>query len=175
MKREVKFSKEPKENMGRLRIKIKLIVSLILIMLFVTAHAAEEDRLISYAREVYLKLADAEEKGADTYEAALKLNKALELIRTAGEEPENRDILLSQASNLISEVDSEIPTLIAGGQNKILWTNVSMALGAASIGIMAGFVYFYGPRIFWGTWLRLRKNWKVKAEASERRSKRRSS
>jgi len=125
---------------------------------------------IKSVRKVYSRLAEAEKKGADVREAALKLQKALELIREAEEDPDKREVLLSKASTLIDEVNSSIPELIEEGERRIFWRNVMIGSTASLIIVAAVLVYRFGPKIFWETWLRIRSEWIV--EVLEKRERR---
>ena len=112
-------------------------------------------------KNVYSRLAEAEKAGADVHDAALKLEKALERARQARENPENGSLLLAEAEKLVNEVNSSIPLLIETGQKRIFWRNVEIASAASLIAVSVFFTYYYGPRIFWGTWLRIRSRWIV--------------
>lgn len=153
--------------------KILLKITLAIILAFLTclvAVYAQEEQVVDRIREVYLKLADAEESGADVRGAALKLNKALELVRRAEEGLGDRDLLLSQAGRIVGEVESEIPMLIADGPTRAFWNTASIVIGVVSLGAVVGYVYLYGSKIFWRTWLKLRRGWKVKVLRSISRS-----
>ena len=121
----------------------------------------EEMDVIRSIRDAYSKLVKAEERGADVRDAALKLQRALELVREAEEDPENREALLSEARSLVEQVESSIPTLIEEGERRIFWRNVTIASIIASIAILSLLAYYYGPRAFWSLWLRIRSRWVI--------------
>ncbi len=120
-----------------------------------------ENSLVRSIREVYSKLVEAEKKGADVREAALKLERALELVRAAEENPDKRDVLLSEARRLVDEVNSSIPSLIEKGEREAFLRNVVIASAISLVTVSAGITYYYGPRVFWGIWLKLRSRWIV--------------
>jgi len=116
---------------------------------------------VTTIREVYSRLAEAEKRGADVREAAMRLNDALELVREAEENVENRSALLSAARSIVEDVNSSIPVLIAEGGERLFWRNVVLAASIVSIAASCVAVYRLGPRVFWETWLRLRSRWIV--------------
>ena len=151
----------------------KKLLACILLTLLISAmldlSLCYDEPLIKSVRKVYSRLADAEKRGADVREAALKLQKALELIREAEENPGEREALLSRASMLIDEVNSSIPSLIEKGERRILWRNAMIGSTASLIVVAAVLVYRFGPKIFWEIWLRIRSEWVV--EVLERRGR----
>lgn len=144
-----------------------LLILLILAMLDLSL--CYDESLIKSVRKVYSRLVEAEKRGADVREAALKLQKALELIKEAEKNPGEREALLSKASMLIDEVNSSIPSLIEEGERRIFWRNVMIGSTASLIVVAAILVYRFGPKIFWETWLRIRSKWVV--EILERRGR----
>ena len=152
----------------------KKLLACILLTLLISAmldlSLCYDEPLIKSVRKVYSRLADAEKRGADVREAALKLQKALELIREAEENPGEGEALLSRASMLIDEVNSSIPSLIEKGERRILWKNAMIGSTASLIVVAAVLVYRFGPKIFWETWLRIRSEWIV--EVLEKRERR---
>ena len=150
--------------------KFMLCVMLVLlILLMVEASMGYEESLTQSIREVYSKLANAEEKGADVSEVAHKLEKALELVRAAQENPEDREVLLAEAMKIVDEVNSSIPLLIKEGEQRIFWRNVTIAFSASLVVALAALTYYYGPRLFWESWLKLRSHWIV--EVLEKRGR----
>jgi len=146
------------------------IVLILLISAMLDLSLCYDEPLIKSVRKVYSRLAEAEEKSADVREASLKLQKALELIREAEEDPDKKEVLLSKASMLIDEVNSSIPSLIEEGERRIFWRNVMIGSTASLIVVAAVLVYRFGPKIFWETWLTIRSGWIV--EVLERRERR---
>jgi len=86
----------------------------------------------------------------------MKLQKALKLVEEVGENHENREALLSEARELVEEVRSSIAILIEEGERKIFWRNVAIASIVAMIAILSFLAYYYGPRVFWTLWLKIR-------------------
>jgi len=149
--------------------KLLTISLLILLSLSLLEPSLCGEDLKKSVREVYFRLAEAEKRGADVRDAALKLEKALELIRAAKENPEKRDDFIREARELIEEVNASIPKLIQEGEARIFWKNVAFASAASILVASIVLIYHYGPRIFWGTWLKMRSKWIV--EVLERRRK----
>ena len=113
-------------------------------------------------REVYSKLAEAEMAGADIRNASQQLNKALTLIKSVDENPQDKEKLLQEALTIIRDVDSMVPTLIDEGRRTAFTRNIYNALTITSILSLIVLSYILTPRIFWGLWLKARKNWLIK-------------
>ena len=114
-------------------------------------------------RTTFLKLQDAEKRGANITSAAQKLDRALQLIDQVKNNQNDSDgTLLSQATSLIDEVDSSIPSLTKDGENRMLWNNVALVSTIAFLVILCLFVYLYLPNLMWSLWTRSRSDWKVK-------------
>lgn len=152
--------------------KKSLILTQFLLLLIISVMFNDclcyDESLSEFVREIYSKLVDAEEKGADVREAALKLNRALQLIREARNDPENKSALLSEARALIEDVNANIPLLIREGENALLWRNVTMSSAVALIVVISVLAYRFGPRIFWEAWLKLRPKWIVEVVKSHK-------
>jgi len=138
-----------------------LTLTLLISSIAIQGCLCEEMDVIRSIRDAYSELVRAEERGADVRDAALKLQRALELVREAEEDPENREALLSEARCLVEQVESSIPILIEEGEKRIFWRNVTIASIIASIAILSFLTYYYGPRVFWSLWLRIRSRWMI--------------
>ncbi len=114
-------------------------------------------------REAYLNLAKAEEKGANVSEAALKLNKALQLLRLAKHEenPEKREEMLKEAEKLILEVEKLTPKLAREGEVKETIRKITSAFTAVAASAALVLAYLYLPRLLWRLWVKARSNWRV--------------
>jgi len=150
-----------------------LISALIISSIMIQGCMGENEDIISSIRDTYSKLVKAEEKGADVRDAAMKLQKALKLVEEAEENPENRETLLSEARELVGEVRSSIPILIEEGEKKIFWRNIAIASTVAMIAILSFLTYYYGPRVFWTLWLKIRSRWVIEIIERGRKDDRR--
>ncbi len=142
------------------------ILPLLILLLFpsVMAEVQDAEEVRNYVRLVYQKLVEAERRGADVEEAAIRLNRALSLIREAEAETNTsrRGKSLTEAYNLVRDVEASIDRLVEEGRARINlrnWTLSSAAILTA-VGCILG--YIYSPRIFWSLWLRLRRGWRVR-------------
>ena len=117
-----------------------------------------------HIRLVYSRLREAEGRGADVKEAALKLNDALTLIREAASEPDasKREKNLSRALTIIGEVEASIDRLIEEGEARSRMRTATLAISTSLIGLASIMAYIYAPRAFWSLWLRARRDWRVK-------------
>jgi len=114
-------------------------------------------------RTIYVRLVDAEKNGARMEEAAAKLNTALQMVSEAhiSVNQSARSALLLEAQRIAAEVEASVPELMREAENEaeartVLIIAVSSALVAGAV-----LAYIYGPRIFWGLWLRARAGWWV--------------
>ncbi|MEM0079606.1 MAG: hypothetical protein QW382_02695 [Nitrososphaerota archaeon] len=157
------------ENYGKDMKKLLVFILFWLIILTIfNSCLCYDDSLIKSVRDTYSRLVDAEEKGADIREVTVKLNRALQLIREARDNPENRGILLSEAYALIEDVNVNIPLLIREGESKMFWRNVAICSAGVLTAVTGVLVYRFGPRIFWETWLRVRSRWIVEVKKSRK-------
>ena len=152
-----------------------IISALIISSIIIQGCMGEIEDVTRSIRDTYSKLVKAEERGADVRDAAMKLEKALELVKEAEEHPEKRDALLSEARKLVEEVESSIPILIENGERRIFWRNLTIAFAVVMIALSALLTYYYGPRIFWTLWLRIRSHWIMEIIEREKESDRRRS
>ncbi|RLF99007.1 MAG: hypothetical protein DRN49_04975 [Thaumarchaeota archaeon] len=152
-----------------------IISVLIISSIIIQGCMGEIEDVTRSIRDTYSKLVKAEERGADVRDAAMKLEKALELVKEAEEHPEKRDALLSEARKLVEEVESSIPILIENGERRIFWRNLTIAFAVVMIALSALLTYYYGPRIFWTLWLRIRSHWIMEIIEREKESDRRRS
>ena len=120
-------------------------------------------KLKDYLKTTYMKLQDAEKKGANVTLAAQKLDRALQILdQVKGNQSSSDNVLLSQAASIIDDTDKSIPYLIAEGENRALWINIGTVLTMIFVIIVCLLVYLYLPRLIWSTWAKYRANWKVK-------------
>ena len=143
-------------------------VTLTLLSLLAAAETSAQEDIRRNIEGAYLKLLEAERQGANVTDAALKLNKALTLLRLAETNPAERQTYLKDAGDLTKQVYAQIPTLIAEGRERTLWRNLAIALSTICLAGVGVFVYAYWPKIFWNLWIRLRKDWIVKTVPREK-------
>ncbi|MGD0329238.1 MAG: hypothetical protein ABSB40_02185 [Nitrososphaeria archaeon] len=126
-----------------------------------TDDSTEALKLKDYVKSTFFRLQDAERMGANVTLPAQELDMALQLIDQA-EGNSSDSSLLSQASSIIENVNSSIPSLIKEGESRTLSTNVSLVSTIAFIAVTCAFVYLYLPRILWSSWAKYRANWRVR-------------
>ena len=125
------------------------------------ALAIRDEDVERYIREVYFRLLEAENKGADVNDAAFKLNRALELLRVHRTGGEEEDKILKEALALVREVDEDIPRLVEEGERKKVIGFVGAAAAVIVATALSILAYFYSSRVLWGAWIRLRRKWIV--------------
>ena len=115
-------------------------------------------------KEVYTKLVVAEQRGANVTYAAIRLDEALEMVDEANglSDPAQRLILLSKAEGIVDEVDAFVPELSNKGESETVNSQILAVITSLALIVVGILVYFYGPRMLWGLWLRARADWKVR-------------
>lgn len=145
----------------KMRKTVIFITSLLVVLVALSNCICYDTSLMESVRDVYSRLVDAERRGADVREAALKLNRALQLIKESEIIPENKSLFLSEARMLVEDVNLSIPLLIQEAESKMFWRNV-MICSVGILIIVAGVItYHFGPSIFWEAWLKIRSKWIV--------------
>jgi len=124
----------------------------------IVAMATPEDLLRSELAEVFALLSSAEEAGANVDAAAATLNQALALIDSGTAQD------LMAAEEMIQQVASSIPGLIAEGESAQWAGTAGLAATLAALAVAAALVYFFMPRLVWRLWSRGRKDWRVSAQ-----------
>lgn len=148
---------------------------LVMALAFVAVTTAQQSLLNSTQASLdtcYNAILDAYNSGVDTSSQIVQFNLALNLTSQA-QQVANSNPQLSQ------DLDSQAQTIVENvTQQAIAAKNVaSTALPIYPIAsIIAAFltgaaVYLFGPRLLWQTWLRLRKNYRVKIKASKANDK----
>lgn len=141
-----------------------LILSILAIYTCVEiAESQDVEEARKYVRTVYSSLREAELKGADVEEAASKLDEALELLREVeGVGTLEREKSISRVMSMAGEVESSIGRLVEEGESRNRWRIITLSSSAALAALSSILTYLYAPRIFWGLWLRARRDWRVK-------------
>jgi len=146
---------------------IKLTVTVLLALVFAVSlctrlsYALDDTYVETYIKEVYIRLAEAEKRGADVSEAAFELNKALGHLVVGRDGYPDRERVLNEALSIAQKVDEAIPLLIAEGEERQAWRNITMAFVLGFAASAAGVTYLYGGKMVWSIWLRLRRGWMV--------------
>ena len=112
----------------------------------------------------YTSILDAYNAGADTTELISQLNQAINLTAQAqasiNAHPEQAQALAAQAQAIAENVTAYAST--TKQSNEQLMSAVTVAVSAAALIVGGCLVYFFGPKFFWKTWLKLRRNYIVK-------------
>ena len=120
--------------------------------------------------EAYGAVVDAERSGGNVSDLVDRLNEAIELIELAENtsDPEEASAYAEQAVGIAGEVLSEVGEVKEKG--------LALRRFRLFLGVFSGFlcvvfcvlIYFYGPRVFWGLWVKIKGGWKVRAGGSRR-------
>jgi len=128
------------------------------------------DNVVDEAREkvyeAYRAVVDAEASGGNVTGLVDRINEAIDLVRRAEkiskDDPEQAAILAERAINIANEVLDEVGIVKEEG---LALRRFRLFLGISSgvLFVFSGFlIYFYGPRVFWGLWVRIKGDWKVR-------------
>jgi hypothetical protein len=153
-----------------MRISSKIAIFLLIpILLLPVAIANAQQTIIGSAQnaiyDAYNNLVSAYNSGADINKLINQLNQAINLTSQAqalnDSNPQQAEVLATQAQGVAQNVTAQA----------LATKNVSGLLGPATVAVLAAaliaagcLVYLFGPRLFWRTWLKLRKDYRVKAK-----------
>ncbi len=113
----------------------------------------------------YKALVKAYSEGRDISQLTDQLNLALNYTTQAqaldNTDPQQAQDLASQAQMLAQNVTAQAPHI-----SEDALFEQHLILGASAAGLIVGgvLVYLLGPKVFWKTWLKLRKNYRVKTQ-----------
>jgi predicted PurR-regulated permease PerM len=151
--------------------KLMVLTLVAVALLSVTAIAQSQSTTIGDAQTAiqdgYKALVKADNAGADINELADQLNIALNLTSQAQDlieaDPQTAQNLASQAQVLAQNITEQA----SNAKNEELLQQPIVVAVIMAVLISGGIlVYIYGPKMFWKTWLRLRKNYRIKAKNS---------
>lgn len=97
----------------------------------------------------------AEQRGGDVSSLTPKLNQALKLIDSGSEKD------LQSAQTIIESVSLEAQSAQASGIQATNTQYIIVGFSLAILSASAALIYIYGGRLFWGAWVRMKRNWVV--------------
>ena len=136
---------------------------LVLLIIFITPYVYGQGYSVEGVREriykAYGRVVDAYYSGGNVSKAVDSLNKAISYLYKY---QSSRDqAYLREAVGFVDSVDNMIPTLVSEGESTRFWNNVLLIVSIAILATLALAAYLYLPKMFFRTWSRLRKNYKV--------------
>jgi hypothetical protein len=157
----------------------KLVITLLLfsIMLPTINIAFGQSTEISNAQDAtnsaYTAILDAYNVGADTNQLIIQLNQAINLTSQAkaliNSSPGQAQTLATQAKAIAQNVTTQAAT--TKQSNGRLIGTITTAFSAAALIVGGCLVYFFGPKFFWKTWLKLRRNHRVRTKNTQTKNK----
>ena len=135
--------------------KLLLVFVIVLSLSFPMICAVSVEDARSNLAEAFKALSSAESAGGDIRDEMRILNNAATLIDKGGAAN------LAAADQMIEGVVGQASTIEVAGSQRI--TNRYIVVGVTLI-VLAGaavIVWFWGSRIFWVGWLRVKKGWRV--------------
>jgi hypothetical protein len=142
-------------NEMKLAVKFTILALLLITAAFSTLSlATSSSQLIAQIRELYLQLAKISESGVNVNPQIQELNEALQLLQN-GSNPSEAEALIQRVNSSIPQLESEASTLYL--EHQIVEYSTISAL------IVLGFLtYYFGPRLLWKAWIKMRSRWVVK-------------
>ena len=148
------------------------IFLLLLILLSAIAIAHAQSTTVDDAQNsvynAYKALVNAYNSGVDTSKLVDQLNQAINLTSQAqaiiNSNPQQALALATQAQAIAQNVTAQASA--AQQEAGLSLRPVIVAVSVVALLIGGCLVYFYGPRLFWQTWLKLRKNYRVRTKNS---------
>jgi hypothetical protein len=120
-----------------------------------TVSAASVEELRGSVASAFFDVARAEKAGGDVSGLVAKLNSALELISAGGTQD------LVRAESLVSEVKQAVVKVEGYGVQSTNMMYLTTGVTLVVLGALAVVIWVYGSRVFWGLWVRSRKDWVV--------------
>jgi len=156
--------------------RLKFFIILIIILLYFNPILVEAEKIpdieveevVIKVQNVFKLVSEANEAGGDVENIVMDLNVALDLLYQV----KVRDVsqarsFIAQAMEILERVESLAPMVRDEGiklrqSERVMWILLLLGLvigGAAS--------YFYGPRLFWSLWLKMKKDYIVRIVEDE--------
>jgi uncharacterized membrane protein len=155
--------------------KILIVLSLtILLTAFAIVHAQSTtiDDAQNSIYNAYKIIVDAYNSGVNTGNLIDQLNQAINLSSQAealiNSNPQQAQALALQAKTLAQNVTAQA---VAAKETGLGLQPIILAVSAAALIIGGCLVYLYGPGIFWKAWLKIRKNYHVRAKNSSTKNR----
>ena len=144
-----------------------IIVVLVLASASVPAAKAQTATQVqSQIGQAFAAVQSAEQAGGNVTALVAKLNSAIGLVQEANSvsasDPARAASLLAQASTLAQEVTNAAPSAAAAGRASVAAGQLDLVIETVVLAALAAAAYVCVPRLFWGLWLRTRRDWRVK-------------
>ncbi len=129
---------------------------------FVLAQSSAITDANTQISQAYLAILDASHAGGETSRLIEQLNYALNLTSQAQElevaNPEQAGVLALEARQVALNVTQQATLVEHSALGAFPVVEVSLAVALVAVGVV---VFFLGPKLFWGLWFRLRRNYRV--------------
>ena len=137
---------------------------------------SKADNIVSEARkkvyEAYAAVVDTEASGGNVTGLVERINEAIDLVRKAENisdtDPEQAAVLAERAINIANEVLDEAGVVKEEGL-ALKRFQLFLEISSGILFVFSGFlVYFYGPRVFWRIWVKIKGDWRVRSGGKRR-------
>jgi len=160
--------------MKKAKLKLLLIFIIILLNFFPIIVEAENipdievEKASEKVQNVFILVFEANEAGGDVEDLVMDLNVALDLLNQAKvSDVSQARSFIAQAMEILERVEGLAPIVRDEGiklrqSERVMWILLLLVL------VIGGVVsYFYGPRLFWSLWLKMRKDYIVRIVEEE--------
>jgi uncharacterized membrane protein len=154
-----------------MKISSKIVIFLVIPLLLLPAAItyAQQTTIGAAQNSIYTAyntLIGAYDSGADVGKLIDRLNQAINLTSQAqalnSSNPQQAQTLATQAQAIAQNVTAQ--ALATMNATNLVIAPVIAAIIAAAFVAVGCLIYLFGPKLFWRTWLKLRKNYLVKAK-----------
>lgn len=132
-----------------------LLLAVLLVLSAPVVNAVSVDDARSGLADAFAALSKAEGAGGDVRELMLKLNSAAALIDKGGEAN------LGAADQIIRNVAGQASGVEVAGAQRILYRYIAVSVSLVVLAAAGLLVWFRGSRLFWVTWIRVKRGWRV--------------
>jgi hypothetical protein len=132
-----------------------LLLAVLLVLSAPVVNAVSVDDARSGLADAFAALSKAESAGGDVRELVLKLNSAATLIDKSGEAN------LGAADQIIRNVADQASGVEVAGAQRILYRYIAVSVSLVVLAAAGLLVWFRGSRLFWITWIRVKRGWRV--------------
>ena len=131
----------------------------LLLSTYITApvFAESSDELRLELGAAFIKVAEAEGAGGDVSDLVQVLNSAASLI------DKGDDASLKVAEDMIQYVSVSALEKKEEGVQATQYQYIVLAVTLVALIASAAIVWFYGSRVFWALWIRIKRGWRVEA------------
>jgi uncharacterized membrane protein len=147
---------------------VAYLMVLVITPTYIWAQQSSLETTQNSINEAYNAIVKATNAGANTSQLINQLNQAINLTeqskKIASSNPQQAEISLNQALSLSQNVTRQANAAEQLALSMLPILPVVVAILVIAVGVI---VYFFGPKFFWASWLRLRRNYRVNLKKTD--------